>query len=203
MSDYKNDAPPCPLCQAETELKFGPYGPFYGCTKWDRNDPTSCVGAIKVKPPKVLLEAVLASVEVEVPWRWVDLSRIDAMGGTEFERTIVGLFTQAGSRPEHTGGSGDFGADVVLRAPNSGLWVIQTKCWGQRVGSRAVSEVIGAREFYHADHAAVITNQGFTKAAMEWVPRTGVELWGRGTLATVIRVLEFAAEYRKHKASVG
>lgn len=202
MSEWKNDAPPCPLCQAETELKFGPYGPFYGCTKWDSNDPTSCKGKIKVEPPRVLLEAVLASVEVEVPWRWVDLSRIDKMSGQEFERHTAGVLVQAGYRPEVTGGSGDRGADIVMRAPNGQLWVIQTKRWGQRVGSRAVSEVIGAREYYHADHAVVITNQGFTRDAMEWVPRTGVELWGRGTLATVIRVLEYATEFRAHKASV-
>lgn len=197
--DWSNDAPPCPVCKAPTRLNVGRnYRPFYGCTSWRRDDPNSCQGKVEVRPPRILLEAVLASLEGEVPWRWVDLDRVDKMGGAEFEKYLAGLLLQTRFRPEVIGGSGDRGADIVLRAPNGQLWVIQAKRWGQgqKVGTRAIMEVIAARAFYRADHAVVITNQGFTRDTAEWEAKTGVELWGRGTLVQAIRVLEYASEIK-------
>ena len=46
MSDYQVPNPPCPLCHAQTALRKGKFGDFYGCTMWKE---TGCKGAVRTQ----------------------------------------------------------------------------------------------------------------------------------------------------------
>lgn len=47
VSDLPKKGPACPLCNSETQIKSGPYGKFYGCTKYP-----SCKGKVNADKPK-------------------------------------------------------------------------------------------------------------------------------------------------------
>lgn len=90
-----------------------------------------------------------------------DMSR---MTGVAFEECIKALLRKSGWNVDHTPGSGDMGADLVIRR-NGKMIVVQCKRYSKAVGVQAVQEVLGAKSFYQAQEACVITNSTFTQAA--------------------------------------
>lgn len=101
--------------------------------------------------------------------------------GYGFENLVAQALIQNGfSNVTTTGGSGDFGADVV--AEKDGMkYVIQCKYYSSSVGVKAVQEVFSSKIHYRAHIAVVATNSVFTKAAKTLAEETGVLLWdGRG-----------------------
>lgn len=100
----------------------------------------------------------------------------------DFERWCAATLRREGWRTRLTGGSGDQGADVV--AERDGLAVVlQCKLYTKPVGNKAVQEAFAARRHYGAAHAAVVTNAGFTRAAVELAGTTGVILLHYSELA--------------------
>lgn len=86
-------------------------------------------------------------------------------------------------------GSGDAGADIVMRRSSS-RWVLQVKNKkSSRVDEDAVNELLSGLQFYGGSRGAVVTNTSFTAKAQERVSRlrsaTGLEigLWGGTELA--------------------
>lgn len=71
--------------------------------------------------------------------------------------------------------SGYQGADVIGDKSGNRL-AIQAKCYRGPVGSRAVQEVVAAREFYGADAAWIITYSSFTGSARRLAQIAEVEL---------------------------
>lgn len=107
---------------------------------------------------------------------------IDGMSGVAFEQRLAVLFRRLGYRTEIVGSSGgDYGGDLIV-AKDRTKTVVQAKCWKRNVGVKAVQEVVGARGYYGADAAMVVTNSRFTKQARELARRTSVQLWGRDEL---------------------
>lgn len=85
----------------------------------------------------------------------------------EYESAVAGyISTELNWDSYVTKGSGDQGADVVAEK-NGVKLIIQCKLYSQDVGNKAVQEAIAARQFYDANFAAVVTNQGYTKSAMQ------------------------------------
>lgn len=78
---------------------------------------------------------------------------------------LKALFQQLGYKPHVTQKSGDFGADLVMKGKDK--IVIQAKRYGikNRVSLSAVQEVYGAKAYYKANQAWVVTNSYFTKQA--------------------------------------
>ena len=93
----------------------------------------------------------------------------------EFEILCQHKMNNAGWDSEMTKASGDQGADVVCKKNGRGL-VLQCKLYSSPIGNKAVQEAFSAKQFYGLDHAAVVSNQTYTKSAQELSNMTGVLL---------------------------
>lgn len=93
---------------------------------------------------------------------------------------------------EVTSASGDYGADLVLKKDGKKV-VAQAKRYSKDVGIMAVQEVIGAKSYYSANEAWVVTNSYFTKAARELAQTGSVRLVDRDELIDFILELNSAA----------
>lgn len=111
---------------------------------------------------------------------------IDKMDGFQFEVYLKALFQKLGYKPEVTRKTGDYGADLVLKGKNK--IVIQAKRYNQKnkVGISAVQEILGAKEYYKANEAWVITNSTFTPQAIKLAESSNVKLLDREALQKFI-----------------
>ncbi|QSX23550.1 restriction endonuclease [Priestia megaterium] len=115
-----------------------------------------------------------------------DMPYIDKMDGRQFEIYLQVLFQHLGYHSEVTKQSGDFGADLVME--RDGKIVVQAKRYGykNRVSLSAVQEVYGAKAYYRANQAWVVTNSYFTKQAKELAAACDVKLVDREDLKVLI-----------------
>lgn len=95
--------------------------------------------------------------------------------GIAYERFCATLLERAGWDARTTRAAGDQGADVVAERDGVRL-VVQCKRYAKPVGNGAVQEVVAARSYWNADHAAVVSNAGFTRAARKLAAATDVLL---------------------------
>ncbi|MBM6602313.1 restriction endonuclease [Priestia megaterium] len=118
-----------------------------------------------------------------------DMPYIDKMDGRQFEIYLQILFRHLGYHPEVTKQSGDFGADLVMKRDEK--IVVQAKRYGykNRVSLSAVQEVYGAKAYYQANQAWVVTNSYFTKQAKELAAACDVKLVDREDLQELIRAI--------------
>ena len=101
---------------------------------------------------------------------------IRRMSGEEFEFFVrEQLLKQGYDRVETTAVSGDMGADLIARRDGKTI-VVQCKRYSAAVGIQAVQEVLGAKLFYAADEAWVITDSTFTEAARKLARAADVRL---------------------------
>lgn len=96
--------------------------------------------------------------------------------GGKFETFMHQYFMAKGYKVMATAATGDFGADLVLTKFNKKI-VVQCKLYSSPVGIKAVQEVVAAKNMYQANHAMVVTNSTYTKAAIETALAHRVELW--------------------------
>ncbi len=109
------------------------------------------------------------------------------MDGVEFENCCIEHFRKLGYQASPTATSGDYGADIVLK--KGGIkTVVQCKRYKGKVGVAAVQEVIGAKGYYKADNAMVVTNSYFTPNAVELAKANNVELWDRNKLVKAFKI---------------
>ena len=100
---------------------------------------------------------------------------------TEFELYLKQLYIRLGYIVELTKTTGDQGADLILY--KDGLkTVVQAKFYSSKVGNKAVQEVVGAIKFYDADYGIVVTNNLFTKSAIELAEVNNIELIDKSRL---------------------
>ena len=110
---------------------------------------------------------------------------IDEMSGHEFEIFLSDLYEKMGFTVEMTSATGDQGADLIA-IKNGEKNIIQAKNYSNSVGNKAVQEVISAMSFYSGDRAIVVTNNFFTKSAIELAKAGNVELIDRDKLQLFI-----------------
>jgi len=91
------------------------------------------------------------------------------------ERYCAEALRDLGWRAELTAASGDQGVDVLARKGRVSL-VVQCKFYGKPVGNEAVQQALAGRMFTGATHAAVVSNQSYTRSAQDLAQRTGVLL---------------------------
>lgn len=85
--------------------------------------------------------------------------------GLYFEQAVMSLLERAGCDVCYTGGSGDFGVDIVCIYDNIRI-AIQCKYRNCGVvGNQAVQAVVGGMRLYACDRALVVTNQCFSRMA--------------------------------------
>ena len=75
--------------------------------------------------------------------------------------------------------SGDYGADIICYDRRGVKCAVQCKYYSKPVGYRAVEEALGAMHYYGCGRAVVVTNNVFTRQAIDAAKRTGVELMSR------------------------
>lgn len=111
---------------------------------------------------------------------------LDEIEGHEFEYYCAELLKKRGfEEVSVTKGSGDYGVDVL--AEKDGVtYAIQCKAYTTPVGVKAVQEAYAGREFYDRMVGAVLTNQYFTKPAVEAAKKLKILLWDRGYLDSMI-----------------
>lgn len=101
--------------------------------------------------------------------------KISQMSGEEFERALRQILERDGWWIELTQRTGDFGADLIAHRDGKKV-VIQAKRYSKVVGIRAIQEALGARDFFKADEAWVITNSYFSQAAIKQAKASKVRL---------------------------
>jgi restriction system protein len=113
------------------------------------------------------------------------IGEVDRMNGREFEAYLATLFRRYGYAVEHTGKSGDYGADLVI-SKDQQRTVIQAKRYSKNVGIKAVQEVVAAKKVYSCQGAIVVTNSGYTQAARTLASANDVVLWDRARLVKMM-----------------
>lgn len=110
----------------------------------------------------------------------------DLMEGRDFEFFCADLLQKRGFLDvEVTKGSGDNGVDIL--AEKDGVsYAIQCKRYDEPVGVKAVQEAYAGRDYYDKMVGVVMSNQYFTKNAVEMVRKLKILLWDRGYLEEML-----------------
>lgn len=137
----------------------------------------------------ILLVIMVLAVVFAITRRYrkkIDIRSLDEIEGHEFEYYCAELLKKRGfEEVSVTKGSGDYGVDVL--AEKDGVtYAIQCKAYTTPVGVKAVQEAYAGREFYDRMVGAVLTNQYFTKPAVEAAKKLKILLWDRGYLDSMI-----------------
>lgn len=133
----------------------------------------------------VLIAAILFKVVKRLAYdakmRKSHIRDIDVMSGEQFEDVLAAHFRALGYKVDTTPKSYDYGADLVMK--KDGIkYVVQAKRYGGKVSNSAIQEIVGAKAYYKADKAMVVTNSFFTKSAVNLAEAADVELWDRNDL---------------------
>ena len=110
----------------------------------------------------------------------------DLMEGRDFEFFCADLLQKRGFLDvEVTKGSGDNGVDIL--AEKDGVsYAIQCKRYDEPVGVQAVQEAYAGRDYYDKMVGVVMSNQYFTKNAVEMARKLKILLWDRGYLEEML-----------------
>lgn len=109
------------------------------------------------------------------------------MTGLEFERFCATLLINNNfNEVVITPASGDQGVDI-LAVKDGVKYAIQCKNYSSPLGNTSVQEVNAGKTFYKCHVGIVMTNSTFTKGAVELAESTGVLLWDRDKLLSMIK----------------
>lgn len=153
-------------------------------------EPDILVQIITSKPVIIVICAVSCYLLMKYTLKYVvkkvkqnrylrsNLGKVDKMTGPEFEEYLAAHFDNLGYKVKHIGQTGDYGADLILYRDGVSI-VVQAKRYQDKVGVKAVQEVISAKEYYECDSAMVVTNSYFTPNAIQMATQCNVGLWDR------------------------
>lgn len=120
--------------------------------------------------------------------RFKNIPDFDHMSGIEFEDFCCHLLSENGfSNIKTTKASGDQGIDILAQKDNL-KYGIQCKCYSSNVGNSAIQEVFSGIRYYGCDKGIVLTNQFFTRSAIDLAQSTGIIMWDRNKLFNLIRI---------------
>lgn len=115
----------------------------------------------------------------------VSIVQVDAMNPFNFEQLLGMIYEAEGYRIEVTKKSGDQGADVIIEKAGERS-VVQAKLYSNPVGNWAVQEVLAAKTYYRCQHAMVVTNNSFTRSALDLASIANVSLVNRQGLIVLL-----------------
>lgn len=118
----------------------------------------------------------------------LSIDDVDLMTGKDFEAFICMLYQKMGYVAHVTQATRDQGLDVIAEKNNKRIGV-QAKCYGSVVGNSAIQEAVAGKNYYNCERVAVITNNYFTKAAVELAKVNNVVLWDRNILKEKMKEL--------------
>jgi HJR/Mrr/RecB family endonuclease len=111
-----------------------------------------------------IADLVASRVEAELRAEPAFRGFSDAMSPADFEVFCAEELRRTGWTASVTGQSRDQGADVIAEKAGTRV-VLQCKLYSRQVGNKSVQEAAAARAHELADHAIVVTNNGYTPAA--------------------------------------
>lgn len=120
--------------------------------------------------------------------RQLQIDDVDNMGGVEFEKYIADLFRRQGYMFETTALSGDLGVDLII-IKDSVRTAVQTKRYSKPVDQAAVREAVAGMKHYRCSQSMVVTNNYFTKLAVQLAKDNSCELVNRDKLIEMISEL--------------
>ena len=80
----------------------------------------------------------------------IDIREVDNMDGFAFEHFLKPIFERQGYLAKVTQGSGDYGADLILRKGRK-KFVVQAKRYSSNIGVSAVQQVVAAVNYHDAN----------------------------------------------------
>ena len=113
----------------------------------------------------------------------------ESMTPIEYEHLCKNLLISYGCNAKVTKGSGDQGVDVIATLGSKKI-AIQCKKYSSPVGNKAVQEALAAKQHIGADIAAVVTNNTYTKSAIELSNTTGVMLLHHTELKDIVCLIK-------------
>ncbi len=95
----------------------------------------------------------------------------------EFEEMAAEFYRARGFEARKTGASGDHGVDVVVKAKDGKIMIVQCKRWRKPVGEPIVREFYGVMLHEKAVHGTIIATSGFSAQAIEWAKGKPLSLY--------------------------
>ena len=114
--------------------------------------------------------------------RSLNLFNVDSMSGVDFEVFIKSIMESRGLNVSLTKASGDLGVDLIAEGVGQRI-AIQCKRYSSPVSRRAISDAVAGMAFYGCNEGMVITNNYFTKGALELATANRCILVDRDMLA--------------------
>ncbi len=119
-----------------------------------------------------------------------NIEYIDEIDGLEFEEYIKDLLERLGYKNViKTPASGDFGIDVIAEKDNI-KYGIQCKNYKEQLSNKCVQEAYSGKKYYKCHVGVVVTNSYFSPHAKEQAKSTGIILWDRDKLISMIEELK-------------
>lgn len=113
------------------------------------------------------------------------------MSPNDYEYYCKDILVAQGIDARVTKQTGDQGVDVIVHNKNNEIVVvIQCKLYSSAVGNKAVQEVYAAKQHFGAKFAMVVTNNTYTKSAIELSNTTGVKLLHHEDLKDFLKILD-------------
>lgn len=118
------------------------------------------------------------------------------MEGEAFEEYCAELLEKSGFKDvELTQKSHDMGVDIF--ADKDGVsYAIQCKCYSDPVGIKAIQEIYAGKDYYCCMVGVVMTNQYFTKPAIEFADRLNVLMWDGDYVQDLMRKYGTGKKYQ-------
>lgn len=109
---------------------------------------------------------------------------------TDFEHYVAEIYRRMGYRVQVTKRTGDSGRDIEMRRDGR-LYVVEVKLYspGERVGREKLQKLQGAMIDADAHGAVFVTTSGFTRTAVDYAARNGIELVDGAALEELIRAV--------------
>lgn len=118
--------------------------------------------------------------------RLLDIDDVDQMSGIQFEDYVGTLMENMGYDVEMVRGGSDFGADLIATKDGTRI-AVQIKRYSRPVPRAAVSDAVGARQYFNCQNAMVVTNNVFARSSQEFADSTNCILIDRIKLSEWIR----------------
>ncbi len=118
--------------------------------------------------------------------RQLQIDDVDMMSGVEFDKYISDIFRRQGYLFETTALSGDLGVDLII-IKNGVRTAVQTKRYSKSVNQAAIREAVAGMKHYKCTLSLVVTNNYFTKLAIQLAASSNCELIDRKKLVELIQ----------------
>ena len=126
----------------------------------------------------------------------MQVADIDSMTGLEFEAFLQKILTALYYQVNLTTASNDFGVDLVAIKGDDKI-AIQAKRQQSKVSRRAISDAVAGMRHYNCTKAMVITNNEFSKGALQFAQSTNCLLINRDKLANLIIAAQNASRTKE------